>query len=359
MIAAAALFALFVVVEAPSAAATAAPSATSSFSGGESPKGEEQALFDQAIADYKAGNCDAAMPSLKTLVATGYHPMETALALRDCYQMKFKSTERVVAALEAEVKANPNDAVAHSNLGCFYLVQQKKDEAKLELIAALRLNPNDLDARANLAFWYAAVGQGHTAVAEYENILKADPDNKRSLTELCNLIAEQENDAKRAEPYCARAAAGQETNEMVGVTLGLVRMRTGDLDGAEKAFDTVLAANPDARTARTFFGVSRLQRGDYDGAQKSFEAVLAKHADDVDARVNLARVFQARKEFGKAAEQYRTAYHQSGNGMLLGALVKVYLQQYYYVIVFALLAAMGLLLWRYLNVKTPETPQPA
>lgn len=325
----------------------------------ESPRGEQQALYDAALADYQAGRCDAAMPSLATLVATGFHARESALALRDCYLIKYKDADGAVVQLESEIKANPADEVAHSNLGCFYLLQKKRDEAKSELITALKLNPNDLDARANLAFWYAAVGQAHTAIAEYQNILKSDPSNKPALIELCNLIAEQENDARRAEPYCAQAAVGQETNEMVGVTLGLVRMRTGNFDGAESAFNAVLAAHPEAHTAQTFYGVSRLQRGDYDGASKSFQAVLAKAPDDVDARVNLARVYQARKQFALAAGEYRTAWHQSGNGMLLGALVKVYLQQYYYGIVFALLAAMGLLLWRYLNVKTPEPPQPA
>jgi Tfp pilus assembly protein PilF len=339
-------------------AAEAVPPAPDAHETPESPKAEQQALFDQATADYQAKRCDVAMPAFKMLVSTGFHSMESALALRDCYLATYKAPDAVVAQLQKEIAANPDDEVAHSNLGCFYLLQQKRDEAQTELNTALRLNPNDLDARCNLAFWYASVGQGHTAIKEYDNILKADPANRRALTEQCNLIAEQENDAKRAEPYCARAAAGQEGNEMIGVTLGLVRMRQGDYDGAEKAFGAVLAANPEARTAQTFFGVSRLQRGDYDGAQKAFETLLAKAPEETDARVGLARTFQARKEFGKAANEYRTAYHQTGNGMLLGALVKAYLQQYFLGIIALLLAAMAFLLWRYLNVKSPEAPEP-
>ncbi|HVO29833.1 MAG TPA: hypothetical protein VMV18_03820, partial [bacterium] len=209
----------------PAPAATAAANAFPASTAVESPRAEEQGLFDGAIAKYKSGDCDAAIPDLKTLVAAGFRGTESANALRDCYLTKYKSADGAVTALEAEVKANPNDEVAHSNLGCFYILQNKRDAAKTELIRALEINPGDLDARANLAFWYAQVGQGHTAINEYQNILKTDPDNRRSLTELCNLIAEQENDAKRAEPYCAKAAAGQESNEMLGVTLGLVRMR--------------------------------------------------------------------------------------------------------------------------------------
>src|SRR3954469_23134978 len=155
-----AVAALFAIIPAPGSPA-ASPSASSAV---ESAKGEEQGLFDQAIEDYQAGKCDTAMPALKTLIAMNVRPMEAALALRDCYQVTYKTPEAVVAALEAEVKANPNDEVAHANLGCFYMLQQKRDEAKTELIRALQLNPNDLDARANLAFWYAAVGQSHTAI---------------------------------------------------------------------------------------------------------------------------------------------------------------------------------------------------
>lgn len=323
-------------------------------------KTEIEELFNSAQADWKAGKCEQAIPALKTLAAAGYRGSEAARAMRTCYETAY-GIEGAVAKLEEEIRTNPNDAVAHTSLGVFYLAQAMKDPAKkeasrVELTRAVQIAPKDLDARLNLAFWYTQVGQPHAAIQELESILKDDADNRRALTELCFLHSEQQNNAKAAETFCQRAAAGDEANEPTGVTLGLVRMRAGDLDGAEAAFRTVLDANENAHVARTFYGVSRMQRGDLDAAQKSFEEVLARDPNKVDARVGLARTFQARKQHGKAVAQYRLAYAQDGGGMLFGALVKAYLQQYFYAIIFALLALMGLLLWQYLNVKVPEAP---
>lgn len=321
-------------------------------------KQEIEELFSSAQADWQAGRCEQAIPALKTLAAAGYRGSEAARAMRTCYETVY-GIEGAVAKLEEEIRANPNDAVAQTSLGVFYLAQAVKDPAKKEasriaLTKAVQIAPKDLDARFNLAFWYTQVGQPRAAIQELDSLLKDDPENRRALTELCYLHYLQQNDAKAAEPYCHRAQMGDESNEQAALALGMVRMRLGDLDGAEAAFKTVTAANENALGAKVFYGVSRIQRGDYETAQKTFEEVLARDPKKVDARVGLARTFQARKQHGKAVEQYRLAYAQDGGGMLFGALVKAYLQQYFYAIIFALLVLMGLLLWKYLNVKVPD-----
>ncbi len=313
------------------------------------------ASFDAAIADQQAGRCEAAIPALESLVKAEIRESEAGLALRDCLY-RVHGLEGAVAELERKVAADPGDAVAKSNLGVFYMVQQRRDDAQRALLAALTARPTDADARLNLAWWYAQVGQSRAAVAELTSVLKEEPENRRALTELCALVSQRENDPKRAEPYCARAAAGQETNEIAGVSLGLVRMQAGDLDGAERAFLRVVEANPDALRARTFYGVARLQRGDLAAAEAAFQAVLAKSPEETDARVGLARTFQAKKEFGKAIEQYRLARRQDGGGLLVGALAKAYLQKYFAGIVLLLLLAMGALLYKYLNVRVPPAP---
>src|SRR5262245_29931113 len=115
------------------AAAIATPTVTPATPEASPAKSEQQALFDEAFAQYQARDCDAAIPALKTLVATHYRAVESAYALRDCYLAKYKDAAGAVTALEAEVKANPSDSVAHSNLGTFYLLVQKRDESRSEL----------------------------------------------------------------------------------------------------------------------------------------------------------------------------------------------------------------------------------
>lgn len=323
------------------------------------PASEKRALYEAAMADYAAGRCEDAVAPLKTLVAAGFHGSDAAMALRACYD-KLHGIEGSVAKLRAEIAANPDDPVAHSNLGVFLMFQQQWEEAQKEVLKALALNPKDIDAKLNLAWWYAQVGQSRAAVREHEAILGLEPGNKRSLIELCTLLAERENDPARALPYCEQHAAGMETNEIAGVTLGLVRMRVGDLDGAEKAFQVVVDANPaGARTATLSLGHLRQYRGDFDGAQAAFEKVLAAEPKDEEARLALARLFQAKKDYSAAIVNYKQAYSQSHSGMALGGLAKAYLQKYFLLVIGGLLAMMALLLWKYLNVRVPEPPTPA
>lgn len=352
-------------VEAATPSATAAPTAEPDAGAavpaallGEDTQGEKRALYDAAMADYAAGRCEAAMPPLRTLVASGFRGSDAAMALRACYDQLY-GIDGSVEKLRAEIAQNPDDPVAHSNLGIFLTFQGKWEEAQKEITRALQLNPIDVDAKLNLAWWYAQVGQSRAAIREHEAILKAEPGNKRSLIELCTLLAERENDPARALPYCEEHAKGQETNEIAGVTLGLVRMRVGDLDGAEKAFKAVADANPKARTATLSLGHLRQYRGDFDGARAAFEAVLADSPDDAEARLALAHLHTARRDFGAAIENYRLAYDQTHSGMALAGLAKAYLSKYFFLVIGLLLVAMGLLLWRYLNVRVPGPPPAA
>src|SRR2546426_12685425 len=87
-----------------------------------SPAATPAGAFESAIADYRKGDCEAAMPALRTLAAAGSRAGEAAVALRDCYEKKY-GTDGAIAALEKEIAATPGDAVAHANLGCFYLAK--------------------------------------------------------------------------------------------------------------------------------------------------------------------------------------------------------------------------------------------
>lgn len=361
-------FALFAVLlaapatapsEAPAPAAVSAPESAATAASGEPALGDDasepKALFDTAVEAFREGRYADAIPALETLTAAGYRSSDTGPALRSSYE-RVHGIDGTIAFLEDKIRTHPKDHVAHTSLGVFYLVVGRKDEAQKSLAHALTLAPRDLDAQLNLAYWYAQVGQPTAAVKEFEAIVNVAPENDRALRHLCEVLASRSNEPDRALPYCERLVALDQTNEANAVALGLVRMQLGDLEGAESAFRTVADANPKAIQARTMLANTRLHRGALEEAEKDFEAVLALAPKYPDARMGLARTYQARKEHGKALDLYKALYAEQGGGLLLGALAKAYLQKYFYLIIFGLMLAMGLLLWKYLNVRAPEPP---
>lgn len=320
--------------------------------------GEMQALYDGALASFQQKKWEESIAPLKTLTAAGFKAQETGFALRSAYEQAY-GLDGAIAKLEQEVREKPEDAVAHNALGVFYLAKGRREESRHAITRALQIAPDNVDARMSLAYWYSFVGQSRAAITEYESIVVQHPAILDPQIQLCELISVRENDPKRAIPYCEKALALAPAKEDLAVSLGLVQMRAGDAAGAEKTFREAALAHPEGTLARKHLGIFQLQKGQVAEARGTFESLLAKNADDVDSRIWLARSWQAEKDHASAVREYKIAYEKQGGGMLLGALAKAYLQQYFYAVIFVLLAAMGLLLWRYLDVKTPDAPAPA
>lgn len=321
--------------------------------------------LERGIEAYQAEDYETAITELKVAVAET-DGSEPYLLMREAYEAAY-GVDGAVEKLEAEVNANVDDALARNNLACFYMRQHRWQEARNMLLSALKIDDQEVDARFNLAFLMAQLGQTKGALEHYEGILERYPEHTRALSEICFLISEREGEPSRAEPYCERAAASAPGDANTAMNWGLVRMRMGDLQGAERVFSDLSERHEGtsyATTAQTYLGYVALQQGKLEAAEQTFKQVLedAAPADTGEALVGLARVYQSRGEYAKSANHYRRAYKLTGSGMLLGAMVKVYLQRYFYLVIGLLLAVFGGLLWRYLgprNAPTPPKAEPA
>lgn len=318
-----------------------------------------QAELEAGLVAVKGEAWESAIASLRASIDAGYEGSEPYLLLREAYEQAY-GVDGSVEKLEAAVLADTGDAVARNNLACFYMRQKRWREAQQMLLSALKLSPDDVDARFNLAFLQVQVGQNNGAIEHYEAILKRYPKHVRALSEMCFLLSERQGEPAKAAPYCERAAEAAPDDTSVLMNLGLVRMRQGDLAGASQTFNALRDRNEAlGLTADTYLGYVALQQGQLDEARKRFERVLAAAppADTGEALVGMARVEQAQQHYEQAASFYHRAWRLTGSGMLLGAMIKVYLQRYFYLVILLLLAVMGALLYRYLRVK-PPTPAP-
>ena len=83
----------------------------------------------------------------------------TDFARRVMDQMLDGDTERHVAEQKVALEKDPSWAEGHYHLGQLYLVQGKREEARLELLRALELKPSLADAHVALGEMYAADGE--------------------------------------------------------------------------------------------------------------------------------------------------------------------------------------------------------
>ena len=80
------------------------------------------------------------------------------------------------AVVRHRLQKNPNDAVAHMNLGAILLSRLDPQAAVTELQGAARLEPNRPEVRNMLGLGLATLNRNAEAISQYELALKAHPD---------------------------------------------------------------------------------------------------------------------------------------------------------------------------------------
>lgn len=179
-------------------------------------------------------------------------------------------TDAAIARLKTVVAQDPNILDAWVMLGNEYARKQDFRTALQQYKQALRINPDYDLATINLANAYRALGQFEAAIVGYERYLEKDP-----------------------------------KNALVRYQLGELYVDIGQLDRAEAAFRQALTDDTRVASARNALGVVAFKRGDLARAQQEIQAALAQKADVKLAHFNLALIAEQRGDVPTAIAEYQ------------------------------------------------------
>ncbi|HEX6465375.1 MAG TPA: tetratricopeptide repeat protein, partial [Vicinamibacterales bacterium] len=214
------------------------------------------------------------------------------LHVEGTYYMNRGQTDKAVAAWEALIKIDPDDAVAHSQLSVLYFGQRRIPDALRELERMVALQPNDFTFLAFTAQSYA--------------LWAADLDHARPLVQRAAALWPAQRDALGSElwrltlpPESARRAA------WVLMFPAYERWHAGDVGGALQEMQRVLDTDPlptprDRDALLTIASALKMSAGQLRGGPRSWpceggtqigvcELNLAVLADIVDDIPNLRR----------------------------------------------------------------------
>jgi putative PEP-CTERM system TPR-repeat lipoprotein len=153
------------------------------------------------------------------------------------------------------------------------LAAKRPAEADSGLKQWLNAHPNDFPASLYLAESYMARKQNKAAIAQYETVLKAQPDNVLVLNNLASLY-QQEKDA-RALATAEHAYKLKPDLGPVADTLGWILVEQGQLARAVEMLRKAATAAPKNNEIGYHYAVALAKSGDKAAARKQLETILS------------------------------------------------------------------------------------
>lgn len=195
-----------------------------------------------------------------------YRANNLGAALLEQYKAK-EAAESFTLALQTQ----PNLLMARVNLSIALFYLPDADGAKRAAAAALIQNPHEPRAHYILALIARSQGDDtEKAIAEFQEVLKVDPDDVATNVNLGQLYAQQKKYAEARGAF-TKALAQEPYNETALYNLGLLLTRTGDKEQGQKLIQKFQQLRESG--AGTSIGANYLEQG------KFAEAVVSTGAE--------------------------------------------------------------------------------
>ena len=218
------------------------------------------------------------------------------------------SFTEALAAWESVVKAQPRNAQAFAHLGLLEARQEHYSEAITHYRKAQSLSRAEgkpipqLNLNLGLALFKSA--QFHEAATVFQSDLKSRPDDLRLKT----LIAMSHYGAREysaAIPYLKEAAAADQNNLPLRLTLAHCYLWTKQLDATLAVYREILLINPDSAEADMIAGEALDEKGDNTGAVDQFRAAAKANPKEPNVHFGLAYLLWAQKRYDEAIPEFQ------------------------------------------------------
>ncbi len=210
---------------------------------------------------------------------------EARLKLAQTYE-RMNNTRAAFPEYIRAADALPDNREAHVKAAEVLLLQGRFEDAKARASMLLQKNPKDVEAMLLHANAMAALRDPAGAIAQIEEALKISPDNSESFVSL-GVVRMQSGEAKQAEAAFQRAIALEPAAVEPRLALANFLWSTSRAPEAEATLKEVLAKEPQHLLANRMLGVLYLSTKRLDEAEKPLKQV-AEISKASAARLQLA-----------------------------------------------------------------------
>ncbi len=214
--------------------------------------------------------------------------------------------------LKTAVDANPNYANARSALGFALIYAGRIPEAIDSLNAALALKPEHVGALNNMGIALIQLGRSPEAIEVLQHALRVNPQHADARNNLGRaLTAAGRPDEARAVLENAKSSSPEDPDVLNN--LGSTLAAQGQLPEAIEQFKHALELRPDLSAAHNNLGIALYNSGDIPGAIQHFQRFLELNPKNAGAYCNLGNVVAAQGDFKQAAALYQRAVELQPN----------------------------------------------
>lgn len=211
-----------------------------------------------------------------------------------------------VTLWEDAARKSPDKARPFNNLGKYYLLRGRAEEALAAYQRAVSLEPGFADHYVNAGNASLALGRQEAAAAAYLQALQFDPRNPRAHMNL-GLLSAAAGHIEEARRYYREALRYAPGDPEVLFNMGSLELEAGDGEAALAALRSALTANPYHRGARQNLGAYWLNKGKPAEARRIFEEGARLDPEDAEERFMLGVACQQLGLKAEARAAYRAA----------------------------------------------------
>jgi putative PEP-CTERM system TPR-repeat lipoprotein len=235
-----------------------------------------------------------------------------------------RAPSRAIDYLKPLVDKSTADAETLSLLGNAYMAEGKSELALQQFEKAATLDPANQTIKAQVAISQINSGRGPQGLAQLEQVFASESGAKVAgptlvLTEL------RAGRIQQASEVASSLIKLDADNPLYQTLLGEVQVAQRDYAGAETAFRTALARNPEFAAATRDLASLYLVTARTEEAKKVYSDLLSKKPDDVTALLGLADIAITEKKWSEAIDYINRARTAAPNDPTAGVkLVGVY-----------------------------------
>ena len=232
--------------------------------------------------------------------------------------------EKATESYRRAIELDPDDAVAHVNLGLALGKQGKLDEAIESFRRAIELDSNDADAHYNLGVILADQGKLDEAIQSHRRAIELDPKEAKAHNSIGYALDEQGKTDEAIESF-RRAIEIDPEYAKAHYNLGAAWLQQGKLDEAIESFRRAIEIDPKNAMAHTNLGIALHQQGNAEEAIESYRRAIELDPDFFQAHNSLGYALFLQGKMDEAIESYRRAIELGPKNLLaIANLAMVY-----------------------------------